>query len=61
MNLIALGFWISLGLAVLEVLHVISIGWLLVATPFLLGIGISVGIIVIAFVVGLLIVMITGK
>lgn len=59
MNIIQLGFWISLGLAVLEILKVISIGWLWVVTPFLLGIGITVGIILIAFVVALIIAAIT--
>lgn len=51
MNLIALGFWISLGLAILEVLKVISIGWLLVATPFLLGIGISLALVIMGLIV----------
>lgn len=44
MNLIALGFWLSAGMAILELLGVISVGWLWVATPFLMGIGISLGI-----------------
>jgi hypothetical protein len=61
MNLIALGFWISVGLAILEAFHVISIGWLLVLAPFLLGIGISIGIIFLAFVIGLIALMLAGK
>ena len=59
MNLIQLGFWFSVGLAVLELLKVISIGWLWVVTPFLLGVGITAAIIVIAFVVALLIAAVT--
>lgn len=35
-------------MAILELLGVISVGWLWVATPFLMGIGISLGIFVIA-------------
>jgi hypothetical protein len=55
LNIIALGFWISAGLAIRELLKVISIGWLLVAAPFLLGIGISVAIVLAVFVIALLV------
>lgn len=56
MSLIGLGFWISLGLAVLEILGITSIGWWWVATPFLLGLGLT-GLI---FVVGFLFMLIVA-
>jgi hypothetical protein len=54
MTLIGLGFWISVGLAVAELFGWISIGWWLVALPLLIGIGITVGIIVVVFILGVL-------
>ncbi len=61
MNIIGLGFWISVGLAVLQIVGVINIGWWLVAAPFLVAVGITAAIVVTAFVVAILIAAITNK
>jgi hypothetical protein len=55
LNIIYLGFWISVGLAVLQILGAINIGWWLVAAPLLVGVGITVALILIAFVVAILV------
>ncbi len=61
MNLSGLGFGISLILAVLEIVGVISIGWWLVAAPFLAAIALTAVLWVIGFILGLIILAITGK
>lgn len=64
MNLIGLGFWISVILGVLEFFKVISIGWLLVLAPFAAAVGIWLALFIIGLVIGLIgliIVAIAGK
>jgi hypothetical protein len=62
-NLISLGFWISVGLAILKLIAptVVTISWWLVAAPLLVAAGISIAIIVFAALVAIIIAAINNN
>jgi hypothetical protein len=61
LTLTGLGFGISLILLALELVGVISIGWWLVAAPFLAAIAVSLALWIVGFIIGLIILSISSK